>query len=159
MNLNGATKRFWLPGTVVLLSSAALLAIFQLAGFSPYFPHLWNARFDSNEVWLCHSLLIYVPWLCALPFLGGGVAYWSRRQGSGPGLRIATGLFPVIVFLSALLVFLPLALAMGTLPRANIYVRTFAGQVLSWVVIPGAALLLGIVPFLMGSSVTRRLPS
>jgi hypothetical protein len=157
MYLNNRTKRFWLPGTAVLLASAILLAVLQSAGFQPYFPHFWAAKFNAKDVWMRHSLLIYVPWLCALPFLGAAGAYWSRRQGSGRSLQIAVGLFPAIVFLSVFLAVVPFALAIDTLPPANIFLPTLAGQILSWVIIPGAALLLGILPFLRAGDSQRRI--
>ncbi|HLW82847.1 MAG TPA: hypothetical protein VKS20_12495 [Candidatus Acidoferrales bacterium] len=157
MNVNNRTKRFWLPGTAVLLASALLLEIFQLAGFSPYLPHFWAAKFGANDVWMHHSLAIYVPWLCALPFLGAAGTYWSRRQGSGPALQIAVGLFPAMVFLATFAVFVPLALAVGTLPPVRIFLPALTGQIISWVVIPGAALLLGILPFLRAGDSQRRI--
>lgn len=138
MNLNDRTKRIWLPGMTILLASAVFLAVFQLVGFSPRFLHGW-------------ALMVYIPWLCVLPFLGGTGAYWSRRVGSGRAARLAVGLFPVLVFLAIFLVFLPASLAMGTLPPAETFIPAFAGLMLSWVVIPGAALLLGVAPFLRRS--------
>ena len=145
--MNDRTKRFWLPGGTVLLASAALLAILQLAGLSPYFPHFWSVRFGSTDVWLRHSFFIYVPWLCVLPFLGGAAAYWSRRAGSTRAASIAVGMFPATVFLAAFAVFVPVSLAIDTLPPAKIFLPALAGQILSWVIIPGAALLLGVLPF------------
>jgi hypothetical protein len=100
--------------------------------------------------------MIYVPWLCVLPFLGAAGAYWSRRTGSGPALRIAVGIFPAIVFLGTFLVFVPVSLAIDTLP-AKIFLPAFAGLILSWVVLPGAALFLGVLPFLRDGSATRRI--
>ena len=156
--MNDRTKQLWLPGGTVLLVSGALLAIFQLAGLSPYFPRAWAANSSAAD-YLHRSFMIYVPWLCVLPFLGAAGAHWSRRAGSGRSVQAAVGLFPALVFLGALLTFLMLALAMGTLPPVDVFAPAFAGLMLSWVVVPGAALLVGIVPFLMSSSATRRLPS
>jgi hypothetical protein len=157
MNINNRTKRFWLPGTVLLLASAILLAVLQSAGFQPYLPHFWAAKFGANDVWMHHSLAIYFPWLCALPFLGAAGAYWSRRQGSGPALQIAVGLFPAMVFLATFAAFVPLALAVGTLPPVRIFLPALTGQIISWVIIPGAALLLGILPFLRAGDSQRRI--
>ena len=151
--MNDRTKQLWLPALTILLASVAALTIFQLAGFSPYFPHFWSARFGSTDVWLRYSFFIYVPWLCVLPFLGGATAYWSRRAGSTRAASIIAGMFPASVFLATFVVFVPVALAVGTLPPAKIFLPALAGQILSWVVIPGAALLLGILPFLRSGSV------
>ena len=159
MNANDRSKRFWLPGGTVLLASAATLAIFQATGLSPYYPHFWSARFGSTDIWLRYSFFIFVPWLCILPFLGGAAAYWSRRAGSTRAVTVAAGLFPVTVFLATFAVFVPVALATGTLPPAKIFVPALTGQILSWVIIPGVALLLGVLPFLRGRLAPRRLPS
>src|SRR5579863_7136817 len=90
-------------------------------------------------------------------FLGAAGTYWSRRQGSGPALQIAVGLFPAMVFLATFAVFVPLALAVGTLPPVRIFLPALTGQIISWVVIPGAALLLGILPFLRAGDSQRRI--
>ncbi len=96
-------------------------------------------------------LTIYVPWLCVLPFLGAAGAYWSRRAGSSRAIQVAAGVFPVLVFLAIFLVICPFSFAFDGLPAAG----SLAAAVVSWVVIPGGALLLGVLPFLRSSSVTR----
>ena len=156
MHLNDRTKRFWLPGATMLLASAGLLAILQFAGFTASFPQFWAAKFGAGDPWTRYSFFIYVPWLCALPFIGAAGAYWSRRVGSRPCLRLAVGLFPAMVFLSIFVVFVPAALATGTLPPAKSFIPALTGQVLSWVVIPGAALLIGVLPFLASRGVTQQ---
>ena len=154
--MNDRTKHLWLPGSIILLASAAALVLFDFAGFSPYFPRAWAGNVGA-EPFLHDSLMIYVPWLCVLPFLGAAGAYWSRRTGSGPALRIAVGMFPAFVFLATFLVWVPICVTIDALPPAKIFLPAFAGLILSWVVIPGAALLLGVLPFLRGSSVARRI--
>lgn len=154
--MNDRTKRLWLPALTILLASVASLTIFQIAGFSPYYPHFWSARFGSTDVWLRYSFFIYVPWLCVLPFLGGATAYWSRRAGSTRAASIVAGIFPASVFLATFVVFVPIALAADTLPPAKIFLPALAGQILSWVIIPGAALLLGVLPFLRSSEFRGR---
>ncbi|MGH9865077.1 MAG: hypothetical protein ACRD4H_06650 [Candidatus Acidiferrales bacterium] len=149
--MNDRTKHLWLPGVTILLTSAISLAIFQLVGFSPYFPSGWNGN-TSNEIFLRHSLMINVPWLCVLPFLGAAGAYWARRAGSGRAIQSAVGLFPAIVFLAMFLVIFPVTFAIDRFLPANIYFHILAGVMLSWVVIPAVALLLGILPFLPRSS-------
>lgn len=154
--MNDRTKRFWLPGTAILLASAAALEVLQFAGFSPYFPRAWAGN-ASADPFLRYSLMLYFPWLCVLPFLGAIGAYWSRRTGSGPALRIAVGIFPAFVFLATFLVWVPASLAIGALPSARTFVPALAGFILSWVVIPGAALMLGVVPFLRDNNAGRRI--
>jgi hypothetical protein len=147
-NMNDRTRRFWLPGTCILLASALPLPLLESAGFSPYFPRAWAGNSAIAQPVLYHSLMIFLPWLCMLPFLGAAGAYWSRRIGNGPALRIAVGIFPVFVFLATFLVWVPWSAAIGALPSARILLPALAGLTLSWVLIPGAALLLGVLPFL-----------
>lgn len=145
--MNDRTKRIWLPAFVVLSGSVLAEALCQIAGFSPYFPRAW-ARNASSEAFLHHSLMIYFPWLCVLPFLAAAGAYWSRRAGGGTAQRLVAGLFPALVFLFTFSIIFPVSLAIGSLPPMKIFLPALTGNIISWVVIPGAALLLGVLPFL-----------
>lgn len=157
MNLSDRVKRLWLPGLSILLASAASLTIFQIVGLRPYFQTVWF-RGDSMTPHSVYSYLtIYVPWLCVLPFLGAAGAYWSRRAGSSRAIQVAAGVFPVLVFLAIFLVICPFSFAFDGLPAAKMFLPDLAAAVVSWVVIPGAALLLGVLPFLRGSSAHRRI--
>ena len=149
-------KRFWFPSVAILFASAAFLAAIQAAGVRPYF-------MMKGEL----PLVIYLPWLVVLPFLGAGGAYWARCQRGGQTVAGAIELLPVLkffgsfvaVFVVSLLVALPVCVALGALtPNAKFFI-VLAGAILSWVIIPGATLLLGTLPFLRSSSATRRLPS
>ncbi|MHB8484415.1 MAG: permease prefix domain 1-containing protein [Candidatus Acidiferrales bacterium] len=149
-------KRFWFPSIAILFASVAFLVAIQAAGLRPHF-------MMKGEL----PLVIYLPWLIALPFLGAGGAYWARCQRGGQTVAAAIGLIPVLkffgsfaaAFIASSLVALPVCVALGALtPDAKFFIVA-AGAVLSWVVIPGAALLLGVLPFLPASRAPRRLPS
>lgn len=148
-NMNDRTKRLWLPGFAVLLASAASLATLQIAGFRPYFPPVFlrGNAWTPNPVYTW--VTIYMQWLCVLPFLGAAAAYWSRRAGSNRRLRIAAGLFPVLVFLAVFAIFFPFSFAIDGVPEASALIPELLGAILSWVVIPGVALLVGVLPFLL----------
>lgn len=146
-------KRFWFPSVAILFASVAFLAAIQAAGLRPYF-------MMKGEL----PLVIYLPWLVVLPFLGAGGAYWARCQRGGQTVAATIGLLPVLklfgsfvaVFVASLLVALPVCVALGALtPDAEFFI-VLAGAILSWVVIPGAALLLGVLPFLRSSEFPRR---
>jgi hypothetical protein len=159
VHLNDRTKHFWLPGMATLLASAAYLAILQIAGFQAEFRPLWlhGGAATANSIYL--PLAIYWPWLFALPFLGAGGTYWSRRAGAGLAAQGTVGFFSVLVFLATfliVLVFLFLNYLVGGDAAPKTLLPEFAGAVVSWVVIPGMALLLGVLPFLRGSA-TRRI--
>ncbi|HEV2314167.1 MAG TPA: hypothetical protein VGR94_02595, partial [Candidatus Acidoferrales bacterium] len=146
-------KRFWFPSVAILFASVAILAAIQAAGLRPHF-------MMKGEL----PLVIYLPWLVVLPFLGAGGAYWARCQRGGQTVAAAIELFPalklfgsfVVVFVVSLLVALPICVALGALtPDAEFFI-VLAGAILSWVVIPGASLLLGVLPFLRSSEFRGR---
>ncbi|MGH9717567.1 MAG: hypothetical protein ACRD4R_12690 [Candidatus Acidiferrales bacterium] len=173
MNLNDRTKRLWLPGIVMLFAAAATLAASQVAGswvyhaFTPTpvmgslsvhatsYPELIRNLMRHNSA----ALTIYLAWVYTLPFLGALGAYCSRRARSSRAMQIVSGLFPMILFLAIFIgqrnvarqgTSLPF-LAMDALPPAHmffLFLSASSNLLLSWVVIPGAALLLGVLPFL-----------
>ena len=152
MNRNSRAKRFWLPGMFMLLASAALLAGFQVAGLRPHFTTLSLLGGSTHPRAFNWPMMVYYPWLCVLPFVGAAGAYWSRRAGGSRAVRAAAGFFPVIVFLAVFVTILLFSFVIGGLAGnvsiANTLAPEFAGAVMSWVVIPAIALLLGVLPFL-----------
>lgn len=147
-------KRFWFPSVAILFASVAFLVAIQAAGLRPHFVM-------KGEL----PLVIYFPWLVVLPFLCAGGAYWARCQRGGQTVAAAREFLPVLklfgsfvaVFVASLLVAVPVCVALRALtPDAEFFI-ILAGAILSWVVIPGVALLLGVLPFLRSSSVARRI--
>ena len=151
--MNDRTKRFWLPGLAVLLMAEAILYSVQLdkpLHFSVGPAHKW-------------FIGINFPWLCALPLLGAVAAYWSRRQGAGRAMQTAAGLFPLLVFVGSFfggpgVSALPIRIAFGEHPWAvhQLMVMYLPWILLGWVCIPLAALLLGVLPFVLGTGNRNR---
>ncbi len=154
MHLNDRTKRFWLPGMSMLLASAGFLAILQAAGFRPYFTVLWLRGGPASPHGLYWPLMLYFPWLCFLPFLGAAGAYWSRRAGGSPAVQAAVGFFSAFVFLAIFVTVLLFAFViggiMGNVSTPQTLSPEFGGAVMSWIVIPAMALMIGVLPFLRG---------
>ncbi len=160
--MNDRTKQLWLPGLTILLVSVALLVTLKASGFSHFVfgrmmlhtpaPAEAATRAVMRLVlYRDASLLTYCVWLLGLQFLGAAGACWSRRAGSGRTLQIASGLFPLILFV-AVAVSEQLAAGSGMLgSNAFFLFAGGAGPFLSWVIIPGAALMLGVLPFARGS--------
>ncbi|HEV2223970.1 MAG TPA: hypothetical protein VGR84_13310 [Candidatus Acidoferrales bacterium] len=164
--MNDRTKRLWLPALTMLLVSAASLGIFQFVALWMYrvytpMPHAQNYPELVHNV-MRHdgaALMIYLGWLYTLPFLGALGAYWSRRCGSDRPAQITAGLFPLLLFFAIFVgqgavgqrgTSVPF-LAMDVLPPAHlffIFLSVSSNLLLNWIVIPGAALLLGVLPFL-----------
>lgn len=154
MHLNDRTKRFWLPGMSMLLASAGFLAVLQAAGFRPYFMTLWLQGGPVSPHGLGWPLEFYFPWLCLLPFLGAAGAYWSRRAGGSLAVQAAVGFFSAFVFLAIFVTVLLFAFVIGGITGNVSEPQTlspeFAGAVMSWIVIPALALMIGVLPFLRG---------
>lgn len=148
--MNHRTKGFWLPGLLSLVGSVVFFAIFDAAGLHPY-------RVGDFSSSVTHFRVnIFLPWLCVLPLLGAASAYFSRRAGSGRTLRLVAGLLPVLGFLTGFVVAIPFVFAVNGMPGINAILPAIAGGMLSLVVIPGVALLLGVLPFLRSADASRR---
>lgn len=149
--MNNRTKGFWLPGLLSLVGSIVFFAIFEIAGVRPYPAGNFGSPVNHFPV------NIFLPWLCVLPFLGAASAYFSRRAGSGRTLRVVAVLLPVLGFLSGFVVAIPLVFAVNGMPGINAILPALAAGMLSMVVAPGVALLLGVVPFIRDCSVRPRI--
>ena len=178
MYLNSRTKNLWLPGLGTFGASAALLVAFQgfalglYHGFAPTpvvtgslsihaktYPELVRQIMLHNGA----ALMVYLGWLCTLPLLGALGASWSRRAGGARIAQLAAGLFPLILFAAIFIgqrgvgqagTSVPF-LSMDALPPAHmffLFLSTAANLLLSWVVIPGAALLSGALPLICAGS-------
>jgi hypothetical protein len=148
--MNDRTKQLWLPALTILLASVALLATFDFAGFHAYYGVLW-LRGPVSPRAAYWRFSIYNVWLLVLPFLGAAGAYWSRRAGSNRTLQAAVGLSPLLVFLAAFAAMVHFSFALDGVPPAKTLLPALAVAAIRWVVIPGVALLLGVLPFLWGS--------
>jgi hypothetical protein len=136
--MNERTKNLWLPGLVMLFLSSVLLM--YITRFGPFPKMVW---LDARQ-----PLLLYVPWLVSLPVFGALGAYWSRRAGGHVRARIAVGVFPVLMLAGAFFMILPIAILFDRNIPFSMFVTSFGLMLLGWVLIPGAALLLGALPFL-----------
>lgn len=153
--MNDRTKQLWLPALTILFASVALLATFEFVGFRAYYGVLWlrgGANHWSAPLFWHYYVRANLRWLFTLPFLGAAGAYWSRRAGSGRGMQAAVGLSPLLVFLAAFVAMVHFSFALDGVPPAQTLLPALAVAALRWVVIPGVALLLGVLPFLWGSS-------
>jgi hypothetical protein len=164
-NMNDRTKQLWLPGITTLFVSGVVAALVQLVLF--HFSHRVVFHNEdgtgSMQVLLGQNpmLLAYLFWLCVLPFIGAAGTYWSRRAGSRRALQAAAGLFPALLYF-AVFAGVQVARAEGTM-MVHLSFLLFSPSnapgpfswsriehSLSWsIVFPCAALLLGVLPFLL----------
>lgn len=94
-------------------------------------------------------------WLAALPLAGALAAYLARKAGATRGRRLAAACAPVLVLL-------PL-FALGMIVDFRSWhtkpLLLLAGPILSWLVIPAIPLLLGALPFVLGTHPSEAKPS
>lgn len=133
--MNRRVKALWIPGLLTLLLSLGVWHVVRLV-----FPMGLLFTIGSRDLFVA----FYPPWLLSLAALGALGAYCSWRAGGTTGERLAGSLFPAmaqfIVFSARLAVVQP-----ATVPTR--WEGVLCG-LLSWVVVPAAALLIGSLPFL-----------
>ena len=133
--MNYRTRTLWLPAMITLLGASLSLMILQKTGFRPNL--IWKGPI---------AVLFYVPWLASLPFVGAAGAYLAQRAHAAIGRRVLVATSPALLLLIVMSMILPLAMIVdGFWWFRFVY---FAIAVVNWVVVPGAGLLLGAVPFL-----------
>jgi len=157
--MNDRTKQLWLPCMAMLLASIALLTSFRLPGLShPEYGTLWlrsGAAHWRELFWRIYGSR-NIAWLCILSFFGAAGAYWSRRARSGRAMQAAVGLSPLFLFTALFGVMVQYSFDLDGVPAANVLLAALAVNALKWVIIPGVALLLGVLPFLRASNSQRR---
>jgi len=159
MNYQGTyrTKILWLPALGALTLSSSLLALLQFSGLVPRFYWL------SDRMSGADYFTFYVPWLIALPVVGAVAALWSKRAGGEAIHRLLAALAPPIGLLGFFLISPFLTLLMYVLlplfvNRAGhrqfaptLHAPPLTGLLVllvSWILLPAVALLLGAAPFL-----------
>jgi hypothetical protein len=88
--------------------------------------------------------VVYVPWLLALLLIGGLGAFLSHRAGASQRVVLLSTLFPLLPYSTFFLIGFPLSLILGEKNFThNIMFAAFLVGLLAWVLLPGAALVLG----------------
>ncbi len=131
-----------LPGTTMLLAAAAGMSV----ALSATPGDRW-----TDPRWHVHALAAGLALLIYL-VLGAIGAAWSRHMGGSPGERLAAGAFPLVLHVAVVglgvgedLLF---ALSRGGQGRhLGIHLADVIKMVVPMLVAPGAALLLGVLPF------------
>jgi len=131
-------QQLWIPGLLTMAVSTISLIAFQRGGFHSRVVS-WN---DSR------AILLFVPWLLSLPLLGALGAYLSSRAGGSRGTALLASVFPALAFTGALLFMFPIGLIREPILFPG---QTDFGKIatdilkegLGWIVVPGAALLIG----------------
>ena len=135
--MNHRTKSLWLPALTTFVGASVSLMLTQMLGMQP------------RVVWIGDmGIPFYWPWLATLPIFGALGAHLTRRVQGPAGARLAAGLSPALIMLIVMCLILPWGLAID-----GFHFFTLVGfglGLITWVTIPGIALLAGAVPFLIG---------
>jgi hypothetical protein len=141
--MKNRTMKLWLPGLATGFAAMSTLSILSHAGLPPRIILVGSGG----------SLQLPIPWLLMLPIFGALGAYLSRRADGQRVTRIAAALFPAIVLLGMLLFGAFVSVFVDHRLREHPLPFLFGLVTFNWVVLPGAALLLGALPFLWGSQI------
>jgi hypothetical protein len=141
--VNDRTRQLWLPGLVCFATSMISLMVVQFTGVKPY----------PLQLGFITLPMFYLPWLVCLPIFGALGAYLSRRAGA-PRTRIfVVTLFPSLMFLASILLWVVPVTIFGSKDPANAFIRSHFSfgtvfGILLLLSIPAVPLLLGALPFL-----------
>jgi hypothetical protein len=141
--MNDRTRQLWLPGLVCFATSMIWLMVLQFTGVKPY----------PLQLGFITLPMFYIPWLACLPLFGAFAAYLSRRAGAQPRRIFVVTLFPSLMFLTSILLWVVPVTLFGSKDPANAYIRSHFsfGTVLGvflLLLIPAVPLLMGALPFL-----------
>lgn len=139
--MNHRTRSLWVPGLVCTLAAMGSRMLLVMAGIGPRVLYAGSKAASAG-------LEIYLPWLVMLPAIGALAAYLSQRADGRRPARIVAALFPCLVFVGLFILGLTVTILSRhpTPPRQLFF--AFAVAELNWIVIPGAALFLGALPFI-----------
>ena len=132
--MTNRVTQLWLPGLATFLLSAGILALLEILG-----PRPWILGKEGD----LPVAVLYVWWLILLPLVGAIGAYWSWRAGGSRHAVLLSMVFPVLPFLAAILLVLPVSLTFDKFIAHNIGPISLIFALFGWVLVPAAALLAG----------------
>jgi hypothetical protein len=122
-------RQIWIPSLVTLLASFMGMAVVLRAGIQPIQPR---------------GVILYLPWLLALPLIGAAGGYLSRRAQAGRWRVYLAGAFPALAIAAIFLVTFPFAFFVDSRVVPGFKFSALAAMTVSWVILPGIALCMGV---------------
>jgi hypothetical protein len=142
--------QLWIPAFLTLILSMTFLMVLQKLGFRPRI--VWSGSI---------AILFYVPWLLSLPFFGALGAYLSTRAGGSLRAALFSSVFPVVSLTTAFLLMFPIGMIIERVTGNNMDFSFVATALLKegigWLLVPGAALLVGGLLVEAHNLISRRL--
>ncbi len=127
-------RQIWLPCLITLFVSWGLLALFLWAGIQPF---TWRVNHPP-------AVPLYIEWLLVLPLIGAAGGYLSRRARASGWRVYLAGTFPALAIACVFLLVLPFRLVVDPSVVHDFDRMGMAAMAVSWVVLPGVALSLGV---------------
>lgn len=146
--MSNRITQFWFPGIVTFVLSVAFFELMQR-----FRPNPWILAWGRPPI-----AVIYIPWLLSLSLIGGIAAYLSRRAGGSRRVMYFSIAVPVAPFLAMFLllqfpfyfsfqeiagVAYPVSLIIDWRGVQHTTAIAFLSALSEWVLVPGAALLVG----------------
>jgi hypothetical protein len=146
--MSNRITQFWLPGMAIFVVSEMFLGFMQTSGAKP-----WILASGQTPI-----AMSYIPWLLSLPLIGGIAAYLSQRAGGSRRAVLSSIVFPVLLFLAMFLLLqfpfyfsfqriagvdYPVGLRIDWHAVHHTTALAFLTAFLGWVLVPGAALVIG----------------
>lgn len=153
--MSDRVKQIWIPSLLTLVVGWAVLGMAIWSGSPPLIWESWHearrgvARGDFLGVASFAHLyppmvIVYWPWLISLPVIGAVGAYLSRRA-KATGWRVyVSGAFPLLAIAVVFAVTLPFASMVDPQVVPFFKSSSIVANLVSWLVLPGIALWIGI---------------
>ena len=130
-------QQLWIPGFLTLiLSTVFLMTLQEVFGVKPRTVGIGPG-----------TILFYVPWMTALPFVGALGAYLSSRAGGSRSTIMLASVFPAVSLEAAFLLMFPIGMIIEQVTKNDLSFGVAATTLLSnwigWIAVPGAELLAG----------------
>lgn len=136
--MNDRVRQFWLPALLTLFLYMGSLMLIQLFGPDPVMIAKRNAW-----TYIAPVVVVYLPWILSLPFIGAIGAYLSSRAGGSQRTMFLSVLSPAVPYTIFFLIGMPMILLLNNRIRHNILFSALLAGLVAWVIGPSLALLAG----------------
>lgn len=150
--MNDRVRQFWLPALLTLFLYMGSLMLIQLFGPDPVMIAKRNAW-----TYIAPVVVVYLPWILSLPFIGAIGAYLSSRAGSSQRTMFLSVLSPAAPYTLFFLIGMPMILLLNNRIWHSMLFSALLAGLVAWVIGPSLALLAGAL--LAKLFLSRRLDS
>src|SRR5690242_1126018 len=106
--MNDRVRQFWLPALLTLFLYMGSLMLIQLFGPDPVMIAKRNAW-----TYVAPVVVVYLPWILSLPFIGAIGAYLSSRAGGSQRTMFLSVLSPAVPYTLFFLIGMPMILLLN----------------------------------------------